>query len=252
MKILQYIGNALLFNKGYRKAGIIFWILIFAIGGSVSNYLYYLEEDNYYREQENIEAQNDYVLFCSKGDFVSARKVQDKYYDDYCSEYAAWRGGKWNHEEARTAQKKYHSVAAYIFSQEIVSIYYGNDASRESALISRITAIPAEGAPLVEGRHGNGMFYDNDAGISESLAIDHVTYQSWVHFYNDRCEQVLDLALVNGDVELAKKVARLYKAEIITHFEPDTVRGQDYCIAIVSYDQSRREAAIQRTNNQEL
>ena len=29
MKILQYIGNALLFNKGYRKAGIIFWILIF-------------------------------------------------------------------------------------------------------------------------------------------------------------------------------------------------------------------------------
>lgn len=90
----------------------------------MSNYLYYLEEDNYYREQENIEAQNDYVLFCSKGDFVSARKVQDKYYDDYCSGYAAWRGGKWNHEEARTAQKKYHSVVAYIFSQESSSKIY--------------------------------------------------------------------------------------------------------------------------------
>ena len=51
------------------------------------------------------------------------------------------------------------------------------------------------------------------------LAIDHMVYQSWVRFYNDRCEQLLNLALANDDMELARKVAKLYKTEVDTHFE---------------------------------
>ena len=107
-------------------------------------------------------------------------------------------------------------------------------------------AIPSEGAPLAEGSYGNGMFYDNDAAVGNSMAIDHVVYQSWVRFYNDRCEQLLDLALADNNKEFAKRVARLYKAEITTQFQRDTLLGDRYSIATVSYDTSRCEAAVLR------
>lgn len=240
MKFLRYIGNALLLNKGHRKAGILLWVLICGVLGGTLDYI---------SRNEGV-SQPDYVFLCTQGDFEGARDVQDKYYADYCNEYAAWHGGGWNAQEARMAQEKYHSIAAYIFAQEIASIYYGEEKSRDGDLISRLMSIPTEGAPLAEGCYGNGMFYANDAGVGEPLAIAHVTYQSWVSFYNDRCEQVLDLALANGNKEFARRIAGLYKSEVVTQFEPDTTRGGNYCIATVSYNASRREMAIQRTDDQ--
>lgn len=73
-----------------------------------------------------------------------------------------------------------------------------------------------------------------------------MVYQSWVLFYNDRCEQLLNLALANDDMELARKVAKLYKTEVDTHFEQDTVRGDGYSLAAVLYNDSRCAMAIER------
>ena len=111
-----------------------------------------------------------------------------------------------------------------------------------------LVEIPSEGSPLSEGEHGNGMFYANDAGIEKPAAIDHVVYQTWVRFFNDRCDQVFDLAYSNGDMKLVKKVSKLYKTEIITSYKADTLKGNDYCIAIVKYDNSRRDEAIEKSN----
>jgi hypothetical protein len=235
-KAFKYIGNALLFNKGYRKAGFLFWFLIASVLGGTADYL----------AQDDIDYQSEYVLLCSKGDFEGARNIQDKYYTAYSNKYAAWRGGRWNDREARAAGEKYHSIVAYIFSQEITAIYYGGDEAREDKLISRLMAIPTEGAPLAEGNHGNGMFYDNDATIGNGMAIDHTVYQSWVRFYNDRCEQLLDLALADDNKAFAKRVAKLYKPEVKTLFQRDTLLGGRYCIATVLYDNSRAKAATLR------
>ena len=238
MKILIYLGNALLLNKGYRKVGIILWALIVCTLAGTVDYL----------AQNDETSQPDYALLCTQGDFQGAHSVLDQYYAEYCNEYAAWCSGSWNATDARTAQEKYRAVAAYIFSHEITSVYYSDDENRENILISRLLSLPTEGTPLAEGIYGNGMFYANDAGVGEPLAIAHVTYQSWVAFYNDRCEQLLDLANANDDKEFAKKIAGLYKAEVVTKFEADTTRGGDYCIATVSYNPSRRDMAIQRTH----
>ena len=85
-----------------------------------------------------------------------------------------------------------------------------------------------------------------EAAAANPAAIDHVIYQSWVRFYNDRCDQLLDMALTNNDSLLARKVSRLYKTEIVTRFAPDTVRGPKYDIATVTYDDSRRANAARR------
>ena len=47
---------------------------------------------------------------------------------------------------------------------------------------------------------------------------------------------------------LVKKVSKLYKTEIITNYKADTLKGDDYCIAIIKYDNSRREKAIEKSN----
>jgi hypothetical protein len=87
------------------------------------------------------------------------------------------------------------------------------------------------------------MFYNNDAAISSPTAIDHVVYQSWVQFFNNCCDKIFDLALANDDVELANKACKLYKNEVTTHFVADTVRGDNYNIATVTYNVLRKNIA---------
>jgi hypothetical protein len=157
-----------------------------------------------------------------------------------------WRSGAWRDRQAREAQEIYQATASYIFAREVVAIYDKSEADNDQKVISLLIAIPVDGAPLAEGEYGNGMFYNNDAAISSPTAIDHVVYQSWVRFYNDRCEQLLDLALAYGDKAFAQKVVKLYKTEVVTTFEQDTIKGDDYRIAIVSNDSSRYQRALER------
>lgn len=196
---------------------------------------------------QNNKEERDYQTLCANGNFVEARVVQNRLYEEYTKVLGRWRSGEWCGREARQKQEEYRSVAAYIFGQEISSIYYSEEPKRNEKLISLLISIPTEGAPLAEGVHGEGMFYDNDAGVGEPLAIDHMVYQSWVRFYNDRCEQLLNLGLANDDTVLIRKVAGLFKADVNTTFQQDTVRGGDYRIATVSYDATRRNKAIEQS-----
>ena len=191
---------------------------------------------------------NDYIALCAEGDFEGARAVQAKLYQEFTSELGRWRSGEWRDRNARQAQERYHTAVTYIFGKEAMAIYMSQEPNYQMELINLLMNIPAEGAPLSEGRHGEGLFYDNDAGVGEIFAIDHVVYQDWARFYNDRCEQLIDMALLNEDVEFAKKVAKLYKTEVITRFEQDTKLGDDYRIATVSYDNSRKAQALARLN----
>lgn len=193
------------------------------------------------------EKSHDYQTLCTNGSFEEARAVQNRLYKEYTKALGRWRSGEWCEREARQKQECYRSATTFIFGQEICFIYYGDDSKRNERLIGLLVAIPTEGAPLAEGVHCGGMFYDNDAGVGEPLAIDHMVYQSWVRFYNDRCEQLLNLALANDNKILAQKVARLFKTEIDTRFQQDTIKGGDYRIATVSYNTARRDNAIEQS-----
>ena len=237
--VLTFAGRALVFRKGYRKAGFILWFVILGIVSSVHDYLTADERNAY-------AASMDYQTMCSNGEFDKAHLVKAKYYKEYSTELGAWRSGAWRDREAREAQEKYHATAAYIFGQEIVAIYRGTAANKAQQIIDLLVEIPVEGRPLTEGEYGSGMFYNNDASISSPTSIDHVVYQSWVAFYNGCCDKVLDLALANNDIDLANKVHNLYKTEVSTHYTADTTKGGDYNIATVVYNNSRKEAAAQR------
>lgn len=242
MSIKDKIRAVLCFQKGFRLVSCVVWFLLFVV--------IFISIDNaMQRDQEARAAKMDYQHFCAEGNFQAAHKVLNYYYSDYKDELGRWRSGEWRDRQALQAQESYHSVLAYIYGQEIASIFAGGDEGQQKKLLSLLIAIPTEGAPLSEGRHGNGMFFDNNAGVGETMAIDHVVYQSWVRFYNDRCEQLLDLALAYGDKEFAQKVVKLYKTEVVTTFEQDTIKGHDYRIAIVSYDNSRSQRALERVEN---
>lgn len=237
-KIITTALNILCFRKGYRVLSCIVWFVLFV--------LVMIPLDNYNRaENAELREKYDYHKRCAEGDFAAAHAIKAKYYADYTSLLGKWRSGVWCDREARQYQERYRAALAYIFSQELSHVYATGSDNRDEKLISLLVAIPSEGSPLTEGEHGNKIFYSNDAGINP-MGIDHMVYQSWVRFFNDRCDQVFDIAYSNGNMELAKKVCRLYKTEVNTTFKPDTINGSNYCIGTVTYDNSRRDAAISK------
>lgn len=245
-RVMLFVGHALIFRKGHRRAGLILWMIIIGIASAIENFATAGSRERY-------AASIDYRAMCASGEFEKAHLVKAKYYDEYSAELGSWRSGAWRDREAREAQERYHAVAAYIFGQEIVSLHNGNSAGKNQLIIGLLVAIPVEGAPLAEGEYGSGMFYNNDASISSPTSIDHVVYQSWVTFYNSCCDKVLDLALAKGDMELADMAYKLYKREVSTHYTADEAKGGNYNIATVGYNDLRKDIARQKimesTNN---
>ena len=237
----ETVLQILCFRKGYRVLSCMVYFLIFS--------LLMIPVDNANNKAyKEYKEKTDYQKCCAENDFAAAHAIQTEFYTEYSRQLGKWRSGEWCEREARQKQERYRSTLAYIFGKELVYEYTKEGDKRDDRIISMLVEIPSEGSPLSEGEHGNGMFYANDAGVGEPAAIDHVVYQSWVRFFNDRCDQVFDLAYSNGDTVLVKKVSKLYKTEIITNYKADTLKGDDYCIAIVKYDNSRREKAIEKSN----
>ena len=238
-ELLDILWKALLWRRGYRIASVVLWIVILGLISIPFERAQWAEEDAY-------AERTDYRARCAAGDYDGAHAILSEFYAAYSNALGRWRTNGYMSDEARIAQERYRAALAYIFGQEAAAIYYDSTKNRDdNALIQLLVTIPTEGAPLSEGTHANGMFYNNDA-VANTAAIDHVVYQSWVRFYNDRCDQLLDMALTNNDSEFAQKIGRLYKREVETRFTPDTVRGDNYSIATVSYDDSRREQAARR------
>lgn len=241
-EVIRTLGNALVFNKGYQKTGLILWFVIVIVGGTL---IFDTSPSGDATDRSDSQVGN-YRELCAAGDYNGAQEVVATLYADYSEMLSKWRSGAWCDREVREKQEKYHTAFAYVFSQRLTAHLAENIPSADNAILSLLITIPVEGAPLPEGQYGSGMFYDNDAGIGEMAAIDHVVYQSWVRFFNDRCDQALDLALIYEHKELAKKVSKLYKTEVNTRYEQDTVLGDNYRIATVTYDNSRREAAAKK------
>ena len=233
------ILNILCFKKGYRVFSCVVYFLLL-------NLIMIPVEYASNKEYEEYKARTDYQKCCADNDFTAAHAILSEFYTEYTRQLAHWRGGEWCEREARREQERYRSASAYIFGKELTYEYAQSGEERNRKLISLLVAIPSEGRPLSGGEHGNGMFYEYDAAIGDAAAIDHVVYQSWVRFFNDRCDQLFDLAYSYGDMELAKKVSKLYKTEIITNYKADTSKPEGYSIAVVSYDDSRRKQAIEK------
>lgn len=237
--ILHDLWQSLLWRRGYRIASVIVWLVVLALLSIPVERAEWAAEAAY-------EKRTDYRSRCAEGDFEGAHAILSEFYADYTDELGHWRANAYHASQARILQERYRSALAYIFGQETSAIYFDPEKGHDdNELIRLLVTIPTEGAPLAEGTHANGMFYNNDAAANPA-AIDHVVYQSWVRFYNDRCDQLLDMALTNNDSLLARKIGRLYKTEIVTRFAPDSVRGYNYDIATVTYDDSRQAHAGRR------
>lgn len=236
--IFYDLWQVLLWRRGYRIASVVVWLGILM--------LLSIPVDHAERAADAAnERRTDFRIRCAEGDFEGAHAILSEFYKDYTDELGRWRANSSHAPRARILQERYRSAMAYVFGQEISAIYFNTEKGLDNNdLIRLLVAIPTEGAPLAEGTYANGMFYDNDA--ASPAAVDHIVYQSWARFYNDRCDQLLDMALLNNDSLLARKVELLYKTEIVTLFAPDSVRGYSYDIATVTYSDLRKNNAGRR------
>lgn len=230
VKFGRWIVNILIWRKGYRPLSALAWLLILV---PILNYAD--RTDNTAREE--YQKQTDYQKFCSEGDFDAAHHVLTGYYKKYMSAAAKWKSNMYGDKDTYTQQARYRAAAEYIFGQEMK--YTAEQGGSDGDLIALLLAIPVEGVPLGEGEHGNGMFYNNAPAAYAPPAVDHVLYESWCRFYNDRCEQMLNWAIANDREPLARKVAGIFREEVQTSFRQDETKDKGYMTGIVRYDDSR-------------
>lgn len=237
VKFGRLVVNILTWKKGYRSISALAWLLILV---SIINYVDRADSTtrNEYKEQ------SDYQKFCSEGDFDAAHHVLTGYYKKYMSAAAKWKSNMYGDTDTYNQQARYRAAAEYIFGQEMK--YAAEQGGSDGDMIELLLAIPVEGVPLSEGEHGNGMFYKSAPAAYIPPAVDHVLYESWCRFYNDRCEQMFNWAIANDRESLARKVAGIFKEEIKTSFKQDETKDRGYMIGIVHYDDSRIRRAAEK------
>lgn len=237
VKLGRLAVNIMTWKKGYRPLSALAWLLIIV---PILNYADSV--DNTARDE--YKKQTDYQKFCTEGDFDAAHNVLTGYYKKYMSAAATWKSNMYGDKNTYTQQARYRAAAEYIFGQEMK--YVTEQGGSDGDLIALLLAIPVEGVPLSEGEHGNGMFYNSAPAVYIPPAVDHVLYESWCRFYNDRCEQMLNWAIANDRASLARKVVGIFKEEVKTSFMQDETKDKGYMTATVRYDDSRLRRAEEK------
>lgn len=231
----RYLINALFWKSGYRIASCILWLAILSIVSIPFNMADRAAQADY-------KERMDYRSRCAEGDFTAAHNILSELHTEYTKALGFWRAHGYREDQVRTLQERYYTALAYVFGQEI-ALQFDDPTKKadDKTLIQMLLDIPVDGRPLPEGIHANKMFYNSKPAMNDE-AIDHAVYQSWVRFYNDRCDQLLEKTLMNRDMALAEKIIKRYRPEVITHFDPDP-QASGYNIATVTYDNSRQEKA---------
>jgi len=104
----------------------------------------------------------------------------------------------------------------FIFNQEMLYLVSLNTKEASNRVIYLLAETPMEGLPYNEN-----SIYENSGNQKNKVE----NYINSVGYYNKRCNSILDLAISQGNIELAKKLIDLYKQEI--EYSSSGILGQD-------------------------
>lgn len=146
--------------------------------------------------------------------------------------------------------QNYVDADIYIFREEAAYLMSLNDSNTQNRILKLIMETPLDGRQLDEGYCD---YYDaQEQSVTGGEKV-------WLYFYclkriNQKCDIVLDLAILNGNQSLAKKVLSFYKDNM--HIEAGssgnkiTVKGKTISVdgnhGYIWYDSADKDAAKKR------
>jgi len=99
---------------------------------------------------------------------------------------------------------EYHNAQDYVFDKEVRFLVAEGSEDASNRIIYLLTEIPVEGKKYAEG------VYDMWYGIG----TEYKKYKEWLPRYNQKCDAVLEIAILQKNKDLARKVLGMYKQNV--------------------------------------
>jgi len=138
---------------------------------------------------ENGKEYKSYQAACRAGDFEAAHEFVDKLQEKATGADPVW---------SKEIIEKYKAAQDYVFKQEMMYLAADGNEEASNKIIFLLTELPVEGEKLSEGMH-------------EYYAVSDNEYKGWVKRYNNKCDEILSLAIQNKNKYLAKKILSMFK-----------------------------------------
>lgn len=218
-------------------------VLVMGACGSGSN------ENDSTQEKKLSEKKNyrdDYRKACEDLEFGEAHKILNKRRESYVKKGLDYSfTGEWN---TMTGYQEYVDADIYIFREEVTYLMSIDDPNAENRIFKFLLETPMDGTHLDEGYHDYHIVSYPEKRDNRLVW----TYYYCIKRYNEKCNIILDLSILNGKQSMAKKVLTYYKDNM--HIERGfigdkiTVRGKPFTFeknlcCYVWYDTDDKAAA---------
>ena len=130
-------------------------------------------------------------------DFERAHQILDQLHDDYLSEsdYSSYKKSK---------RKKYEDAFDYVFNVEAKALCANGDEESLNRIKYLLSDIPLDGYAIPEG----SKYIYNDVFLKKE---EHDLYVNSMTRINEKCNNLMDLAIANHNYYLVERILPFYK-----------------------------------------
>lgn len=200
-----YIQAKILKKKKEKKDSIISFIIFLVL--CVFIYALFQYSQSGKLEIPGIKNYESYQEAARAHDFEAAHKILDKMLEKYHDKEIALDrfGSRSRHrqdlKDKEELLKAYQEGVEYVFNSEMLYLCSIGDKESIDRISFLLLDIKIEGTPIPEGK--TGIFEVKDK---------HNAYASSVSSFNLKCDNLIDLAITNKNLLLAKRIIPLFKA----------------------------------------
>lgn len=182
-------------EEGNRKRRKVFVrILLFLIIFIVAVYIFIPKSCSIQGGDDN----NSYQEAARAHDFEKAHQILDQIQEDYLSES--------NSFDKVDKKDKYEKAFDYVFNAEAMYLCARGDKQSIDRIVFLVSEIPVEGTPIIEGTKYKPTMY-----TSYKFSESHDIYIRYATRVNQKCDNMIDLAISNHNYYLVEKILPLYK-----------------------------------------
>lgn len=208
---------------------LLFMVVLFTLGS--------LSERS--EKTENVQVYETYQDAARAHDFEAAQKILDKMLDDYHNKEITPYSDSWfssnkrHYKETREKEEMleaYKEGVEYVFNSELLYLCSIGDKESIDRISFLLSEVKIEGTPI-----SDGVMVDYDR------KRNHKKYISSVSNFNLKCDKIIDLAITNKNVLLAKQIIPIYKP---VPGDVDELKS----IAHIQYFSEAKEKAVNKVN----
>lgn len=170
-------------------------------------------------------------LFIKIGDVLSPEHLIEECKNAAMSHDFVTANKKLNALKDKVYKYQYDETFDYVFNAEAMYICANGSDADLDRIVYILSAIPVEGTPFIEG------------DIFSHTSLDYDDYTNYTKRFNQKCNTLIDLSIINKKYSLAERIVLLYKS-VPTLVNANNLKEDN----IIKYSDEDKKRAIDKIN----